>query len=225
MSYIIVESVNVMRKCLDCGAVLEDIDMKCAECGSKNLSAIESDKPKNPMKKSTLIKLICAVVAGIIIIGIIISGAMIVIRNTQTAPVVAGVKAMVSGDLDGYVGEFYEGYQDDVRSYVWSSDSADDFKDSRIKEMIETYGDDYEIYVKCVDVRDCSKNTVALLNSDYSKYEAEIQDAKYVTVSIFITGSNSELVTSTTLYSIKIDGKWTMFEDFITADDESQEEQ
>ncbi|MEE1018035.1 MAG: hypothetical protein UH824_00965, partial [Acutalibacteraceae bacterium] len=117
------------------------------------------------------------------------------------------------------------GYQDDVRSYVWSSDSADDFKDSRIKEMIETYGDDYEIYVKCVDVRDCSKNTVALLNSDYSKYEAEIQDAKYVTVSIFITGSNSELATSTTLYSIKIDGKWTMFEDFITADDESQEEQ
>lgn len=225
MSYIIVESVNVMRKCLDCGAVLEDIDMKCTECGSKNLSAIESDTPRKPMKKSTLIRIICAVVAGIIIIGIIISGAFVVVRNTQTAPVVAGVKAMVSGDLDGYVGEFYKGYQDDVRAYVWSSDSADDFKDSRIKEMKETYGDDYKIYVKCVDVRDCSKNTVALLNSDYSKYEAEIQDAKYVTVSIFITGSNSELVTSTTLYSVKIGGEWSMFEDFIAADDNSQEEQ
>ena len=214
-----------MRKCLDCGAVLEDIDMKCTECGSKNLSAIESDAPKNTMKKSTLIRLVCAVVAGLIIIGIVIGGAMIVIRNTQIAPVATGVKAMVSGDLDGYVGEFYEGYQDDVRAYIWSSDNADSFKESREKELKETYGDDYKIYVDCVAVRDCSDNTVKSLNNDYSKYEAEIQDAKYVTATIFITGSNSELVTSTTLYSVKIDGKWTLFEDFGAVNAESQQEE
>lgn len=225
MTYIIVESVNIMRKCLDCGAVLEDIDMKCTECGSKNLSEIESDKTKKPIKKSSLIKLACVTVAVVIVIAIIISGALIVVRNTQTAPVVAGVKAMVSGDLDGYVGEFYKSYQDGVRSYIWSSDSADDFKENRVKEMKETYGDDYKIYAKCVDVRDCSYKTIASLNSDYSKYEATIQDAKFVTVSVFITGSNGELVTSTTLYSVKIDGKWTMFEDFATGDETSQQEE
>lgn len=214
-----------MRNCLDCGAVLEDIDMKCTECGSKNLSVIESDKPIATMKKSTLIRIAFTAVAAAIVVAVIISGAMIVVRNTQTAPVVAGVKAMVGGDLDGYVGEFYEGYQDDVRSYIWSSDSVEDFKESRVKEMQETYGEDYKIYAKCVDVRNCSDNTVASLNSDYSKYDATIQDAKYVTVSVFITGSNGELVTSTTLYSVKIDGKWTLFEDFATGDESTQEEQ
>ena len=74
-------------------------------------------------------------------------------------------------------------------------------------------------------MRDCSDNTVKSLNNDYSKYEAEIQDAKYVTATIFITGSNSELVTSTTLYSVKIDGKWTLFEDFGAVNAESQQEE
>lgn len=214
-----------MRKCLDCGAVLNDIDMKCTQCGSKNLSVIESQTVKNPIKKGSVIKLIALALAVVIAISAVISGAFIVVRNTQTASVVAGVKAMVSGDLDGYVESFYERFQDDVRSYLWSSDSADDFKDSREKKLIEQYGEDYKIYVKCVAVRDCSKNTVVSLNRDYSKYEAEIDDAKYVTVTVFITGSNSELVTSTTMYSVKIDGKWTMFEDFGTSDDTQQEAQ
>lgn len=207
-----------MRKCLDCGQTLNDIDMKCTKCGSKNLSMIDDEqdnqavaKPK--AKKKTAV-IISSVAAAIVAICIIIGGALMVIRNTETEPVTAGIKSMMSGDLDGYVERFHPAFQDAIKGAFLQTTTADDYQKQQQEGLEKTYGSDYRIYVNAIDVKGCSDKTVESLNSDYEDAEVTFEDAKYVTVSIFISGSTGENYQSRSVYSVKIDGKWYMFEDF-----------
>ena len=40
-----------MRKCLDCGKELKDVDMVCPDCGSENLSLINENEETNFKEK------------------------------------------------------------------------------------------------------------------------------------------------------------------------------
>lgn len=203
-----------MRHCKDCGAKVDDVAMSCSECGSKNLSLIETEESnsKKKLSKGTVVKIIIVAVLAICIIGGIVFGAKIVIYRTQISPVVEGITALMKGDLDGYAAAFDEHLYDTVHDKAMASTGSDDFKTTRETDLKKTYGDDYKIHIKAVNNQSCSKQTVNVLNEMVKQYEITIDDAKYVTVTVFISGSNGEILQSKTLYSVKIDGKWSMLD-------------
>lgn len=200
-----------MRNCLDCGAKLNDIDMKCTVCGSKNLSVIEADEKKVVNQKHVRI-LIYSAIAVVLAICIIVYGAFVVIRNTETRAIVQGVTAIISGDVEGYVSEYDEAFQETAREALLDEVDADEYKTEQIKALKETYGDDYEITVKAVDVSPAGEEFAAQFNEAYSDYGAQISEIKYVTVTTFIKGSRGENMDCKLVYAAKINGKWSLLE-------------
>lgn len=212
-----------MRYCKDCGAEVEDVAMVCSECGSKNLSLIETENitEKKPLQKKTIVKIVIGAILAVCIICGIVFGAKIVIYNTQVSPVVEGITALMKGDLDSYCGAFDEHLSDVVSDSVMSSTDSENFKTSRDSDLKETYGDNYKIHVKAVNNQLCSEKTVAVLNEMYSQYDITIDEARFVTVTVHISGDSGEILQSKTLYSVKINGKWSMLDDFSDSSQES----
>lgn len=212
-----------MRYCKDCGAEVEDIAMICSECGSKNLSLIESDNAnvgRRWSKKAIIKTAIAAILAVFVIFGIVI-GAKIVIYKTQISPVVEGMTALMKGDLDAYSNAFDEHLADTVRDKVMASTDSEKFKTSRLADLKTTYGENYKISVNAVSNKLCSEKTVTVLNEMYSQYDITIDEARFVTVTVYISGDSGELLQSKTLYSVKIGGKWSMLDDFSDSASES----
>ena len=200
-----------MRKCLDCGKELRDVDMVCSECGSENLSLIENEEEnyKENKPKGGLIAL-----AVVLIIGII-SGVMIYRNSSKTVPaepVKNAMAAFYSGDLEGYVNEMYGSFHSDAESYLTSTyGSYSSYEESTLATLKETFGDDYSIKCKTIDIYSYSDEMVALFQEACGTigYDETFEDVKHVTIRTVIT--NEEGLESYYIadeYSVEINGKW-----------------
>lgn len=201
-----------MRKCLDCNKELQDVDMICTECGSDNLSEIISERPiKSISKKSIGIIATCAIVI-IAIVSAIVFGGFVVLENTLSRPCVDGVLAMHSGYFDDYLKEFPESLQSAVKAVYLVDTTSEDYKEQQIKGLKENFGDDYKIECKAVDVIKANSQTVEVVNSLIDDEDELIEEMNHVTVVTVISGSKGETVTSRTVQSVRIDGKWYLFD-------------
>ena len=201
-----------MRKCLDCNKELQDVDMICTECGSDNLSEIISERPiKSISKKSIGIIATCAIVI-IAIVSAIVFGGFVVLENTLSRPCVDGVLAMHSGYFDDYLKEFPESLQSAVKAVYLVDITSEDYKEQQIKGLKENFGDDYTITSKAVDVIKANSQTVEVVNSLIDDEDELIEEMNHVTVVTVISGSKGETVTSRTVQSVRIDGKWYLFD-------------
>lgn len=202
-----------MRKCLDCGAELDDVAMKCSECGSENLSLIEDNESKKtslPKKPKTFI----IIISVIVILGIIAS---IVAFNFSSSsvpakPVEKALTAFYTGDLDTYVNQMYGVFQSDAESYLTNQYGSYSAYEESTKETLKaTYGDNYKIEAKVIDVYPLTDKLVDDLKTACSKtgYKANITDARNVTVRIVTKGDDGqEEYYIANEYSAEVGGKW-----------------
>lgn len=201
-----------MRKCLDCGKELKDVDMVCPDCGSENLSLID-DTEQNAVKKRNpkggIIVLIAVVIIGI-------TAGVLVYGNSQKSvpakPVETAMKELYSGDLQGYIDEMYGAFQGDAENYLVSEyESFEAFKQSTEETLVNAYGEDYKIESKAVDVFDYSDKMIEFVNEacESAGYKSDITDLKHITVRVVT--SNSEGAQTCYVadeYSAEIGGKW-----------------
>ena len=201
-----------MRKCLDCGAELHDTDMSCTACNSENLSLIEIQSDNKRLV--TILGIVAAIVA---VAGIVASVSYFLLSVYIPAqPVKNGVYAMMSGDLEGCMETMHEELRGNLEKLVGTEDFAEEYKQSIVSEYTNTYGDNYKIEVKAVDVSSMSTAMIASLNEELDG-TTEISDAKYVVLKTKISGdSGAENVSSQTGCSVQINGKWYFYENLST---------
>ena len=205
-----------MRKCLDCGAELLDTDMSCTACNSENLSPIEVQGDNKRL--ITIVGIVAAIVA---VAGIVAGIAYYFLSEYMPAqPVKNGVYAMMSGDLEGCMETMHEELRGTLETLVGTEDFANEYKQSVVSEYTDTYGDNYKLEVKVVDVSSMSDAMVASLNEELEG-TIEITDAKYVVLKTKISGEGgAESVSSQTGCSIQVDGKWYFYENLSTGSEE-----
>lgn len=219
-----------MRKCLDCGAELKDVEMKCSECGSENISLIENDdenKENLPKKPRTFV----FIIAIFAVIGIIAS---IVAFNYSSGsvpakPIEKAINAMYSGDLDTYVNQMYSKFQTDAENYLSNQYGSYSAYESSTKEtLINAYGENYKVETKAIDVYPLSSKMVEYLNEACSEsgYKVNITKAKNVTVRTVTKGDDgNEMYYIANEYSAEIGGKWYLIPKGLLNSSASSEEQ
>lgn len=198
-----------MRRCLDCGKELKDVEMVCSECGSENLSLIEEEVFKEKKPKGGIIVLIIILIIGI-------TAGILVYKSSQKSipaePVENAMAALYSGDLGGYVNEMYGAFQTDAENYLTSEyESYEAYRESTEETLKNAYGDNYKIETETVDVFTYSDKMCEFVNEACSSlgYDAEIAELRHVTVRIVT--SNSEGAQTYYIaddYSAEIGGKW-----------------
>lgn len=202
-----------MRKCLDCGAQLKDVDMQCGACGSENISLIENeDKSKEALPKKP--KTFIFVIAVFVVIGIIASifAFNYSSKTVPSEPVEKAINAMYSGDLDTYVNQMYSKFQPDAENFLsdqYGSYSA--YEASTKETLINAYGENYKVETKTIDVYPFSSKMVEYLNElcYESGYDVQINKAKNITVRTVTKGEDgNELCYIADEYSAEINGKW-----------------
>lgn len=201
-----------MRKCLDCGKELKDVDMVCPDCGSENLSLINENEEniyKEKKPKGGIIVLIIVIIIGI-------TAGVLVYNSSQNSvpakPVEKAIKALYSGDLEGYIDEMYGAFQADAENYLTSEyGSFEAYSDSTKSTLKNAYGSDYKIESRVVDVFSYSDKMIEFVNQacDSAGYKADITDLKHITVRIITKndeGAQTYYIADD--YSAEIGGKW-----------------
>lgn len=199
-----------MRKCLDCGAEVNNVDMKCPECQSENLSLIEEEKVfKEKKPKGGLILLIVVVIIGIIAALIVGDNA----KNVVPAkPIEKAVTALYAGDLDGYINEMYGCFTADAENYFSEEfGNFETYKQENDEILKQAYGENYSIKSKIVDVYNYSDKMVELVQQtcDDLNYDIKIEELKHVCVRVSIEneeGAQSYYIADE--YSVQVGGKW-----------------
>ena len=201
-----------MRKCLDCGKELRDVEMVCAECGSENLSLIEEAETfKEKKPKGGFI-----ILSVVVLIGII-SGILVYQNSLKTVPaepVKNAMAAFYSGDLDGYINEMYGSFQTDAENYLTSQyGSYSAFEESTKDTLINAYGENYIVETEVVDVFSYSDKMIEFVQQacDAVGYDADITDVKHITVRIVTKNTEgAQTYYIADEYSAEIGGKWYM---------------
>ena len=177
-----------MRKCLDCGAQVKDVDMQCPECSSENLSLIEEDKEvfKEKKPKGGIILFVVVVIIGIIV-GIAVGNNA---KNVVPAkPIKTAVSALYNGDLDGYINQMYGCFTADAENY-FSQEYGDfeAYKKENDEILKQAYGKNYSIKTKVVDVYDYSDKMIEFVQGtcDELNYDVKIEDLKHISVRVSI---------------------------------------
>lgn len=213
-----------LRKCLDCGKELKDVDMVCPDCGSENLSLIDDNdekvyKEKKP--KGGIIVLIILFIIGVAAGILVYSSSQ---KSVPAEPVETAIKALYSGDLEGYIDEMYGAFQTDAENYLTSEYGSFEEYSESIKSTLENaYGDDYTIETKVVDVFSYSDKMVEFVNEacDSAGYKADITDLKHITVRVVTKndeGAQTYYIADD--YSAQIGGKWYFLpESMLSSDD------
>ena len=199
-----------MRKCLDCGAEVKDVDMQCPECNSENLSLIEDKKAHKEKKpKGGIILLIVVVIFGIIASIVVGDNA----KNVVPAePIKTAITALYAGDLDGYINEMYGCFTADAENYF--SEEYGDFeayKQENDEILKEAYGNNYSIESKVVDVYDYSEKMIDFVQQtcDELNYDIKIEDLKHICIRVSIEndeGAQTYYIADE--YSVQVSGKW-----------------
>ncbi len=200
-----------MRKCLDCGAELQDFQMQCSECGSENLSLIEEEQVKQAENKpkGALILFVVIAIIGIICAVLVSTNAN---KTVPAKPIKNAVTALYSGDIQGYIDEMYGGFKADAENFFTQSyGNFDTYKDETVEILKNAYGNNYEITSQVVDVYSYTDSMVEFYQDVCTElnYNIKIEKMKHITVRCAV--ENDEGMQQYYIadeYSVQVGGKW-----------------
>lgn len=205
-----------MRTCNDCHAVLRDYDMVCSECKGENLSEIIDENDSFNKREPISLKLVFSLVAILVVcvfIGVFVFN--FITKDIPSRPAKAAVLNLVKGDLENYVTQMHSYYQVDAEGYINDNlGGYDQYSKEQKQSLISKFGENYKIKVEIVDVQPVSAVMQAAHNKVYYNEDVLITNAKYVTIKTHMyNDSGLEEVTSEVFQTVKIDGKWYLFDE------------
>lgn len=211
-----------MRNCEECGAELSDEVMKCTECGSGNLSIINENENENEnenqkAKGKKFYLTFFAIIAVLLILVVLgVQSYFYLSKSIIIKPVEKGIYTRESGDLHGFLDSLPEAFRDTYEDeYLKSFKSIEGYNSMQKSQLEEMFGADYSVEVKVVDLQKVSDVMIGALNLNYQNYSVIFEKAYYVTLKILIANEEGiEFVVPKTVYSVKVDNNWYLFEDF-----------
>ncbi|MFT3950514.1 MAG: zinc ribbon domain-containing protein [Oscillospiraceae bacterium] len=222
--------------CTSCGASLSDEAGFCTNCGAKSpqtapaqpafqtAPAMNQNTPisnitaalgtpvdfikarlKN-MNKNVCVG-ICAVVAGVLVIILLLS----ILGGAYKKPIRNMVKGMDQQDFDKYLSAFADDEQDSIKDSV---DDEDDYMKDQMDIYEDIVGNDVDISYDILDKTKLDKDQLDDYEDSYkSRYDekTDITKGYDVCVKVTIKGDDEKRVNYRDVTVLKIDGKWCVY--------------
>ena len=218
-----------MKICKQCNQSVDDELELCPFCGSVELEPADETIDENdgteqdtagngtafaipslavPQRKSKLgLCTVLALLAAAAIAAILL---IYFFKVVPSKPVTSMYKSQYAGDMDTYFSCIYPPNAESAKSDFNSSySSAEDYKKELDKNFKNTFGDDYKINVRAIDVESIDMDHASKILSGMTEDQlSHISDAAAVIVKVKIEGSENTNITSATHIALKYDGEW-----------------
>lgn len=203
--------------CNNCGSMMEDDAVFCTNCGAQAAPASEESYTETSAEvpadnKKTLIALI---IAGVALIAAIIL--LITAFSSSPKKAMATLEKAMNGNagaVSSLAPNAYWKYLKDEED-ITKADVKDEFKDSYEdqKEFLEEeYGKNAKYRLKITDKDKLSKKKLEALaesiDENYEIDEKKVKAAYELEVEVSIKGREDDDDYETTMYAVKIGGKW-----------------
>lgn len=205
--------------CNNCGSVMEDDVMFCTNCGAQDVPAFQeapaeaSDSVFAPAgDKKSLMTLIIAGAALVVAIILLIAA-----FSSSPKKAMSNLEKVMNGNagkISSLAPNAYWKYLKDEED-VTKADVKDEFKDSYEdqKEFMEDeYGKNAKYNIKITDKDKLSKKKLEALaeniEENYDIDEKKVKAAYELEVEVSIKGRDDDDEYETTMYAVKISGKW-----------------
>lgn len=165
-----------------------------------------------PRSKSKLGLYIFLAVAAVAAIAAIVY--LYIFKVVPSAPVTTLYESQYVADMDTYFSYIYPPNAESAKSdFLQSYDSADDYKEQLSSSLKQSFGEDYKVTVRALDVESASADVMAkMIEGQEDEQKALITDMAFVTVKIKIEGSENTNMFSNTHTVLKYDGSWYVYQ-------------
>lgn len=201
-----------MKYCTNCGNELHG-EKFCTKCGTKTGIDVAPEVVASlPVKKEK--KFIGKFIAILVVLGIVITGFMLLTSRSYEALVKDYVKATINGDAEkivslmpeslvDYIAE--EEYDGDKKEMIY--DLEDEFDD--MVEQLEDYGVDLKtISYEILEVEEMDEDEIDDLCDEYRRAELKIKEGKELKVELKIPMDGQERTNSIYIDVVKIGRSW-----------------
>ncbi|MBQ2676479.1 MAG: hypothetical protein IJF54_03635 [Clostridia bacterium] len=195
-----------MKKCLNCNTSLADDVNVCPSCGSEELSeTVRTGGRKSNSKTKRIVISAIALVLCIVCVGYIYFAKVV-----PSQPVENSVEAIYEGNFQKHLENIPPDVRENERSlFSQKYLNEEEFKTQAQSQLEGNLGKNVSAKVKVLETQRLSGDALVRLQQEMRQYiSSEIQDAAYITVKITLTGDDNEVVTSKTIVSLKMNGKW-----------------
>ena len=205
--------------CNNCGCELEDDAMFCPNCGAQDAPVEPVAEEQAPVEtaaaapdKKSLMTLIIAGAA--LVVAVIL---LIVAFSSTPKKALNNLEKVMNGNarkISSLAPSAYWTYLKEEED-VTKADVKDEFKDSyedQKEYLEEAYGKNAKYSLKIADKDKLSKKKLEALaesiEDNYDIDEKKVKAAYELEVEMTIKGSEDDYETETTMYAVKIGGKW-----------------
>lgn len=209
-----------MKNCGNCGAIMNDADIICQNCGARSAA------PQAPKAKKFAMPDLKKLPKKYINIGAIVAGALvliIVLTAIFGASYKDAVKNYVAAEYNGKYNKieklapkaFWEYVKEELDFEV--DEMVDDLKDEEYLEeeneyLEDTYGENFKATIKIVDKIKLNEDDLDSIKDEFKKSydisKKSVKKAYSVVYRITLKGSEEQRTRFATLTVVKIGNKW-----------------
>lgn len=205
-----------MEHCTNCGAELHG-EQFCINCGAKTGTDVVPEAPApvpTKKKKNVLGKMI----AILVVLGIAITGFMLLTSRSYEALVKDYMKATLKGDGEKIVSLMPESLVEYIAKKEYDGDKKEmiyDLEDSLddMIEKIEDSGADLKtVSYEIVDVEEMDEDEIDDICDEYRRAELKIKEGKELEVKLKIPKDGQEKTNSVYITVVKIGRSWYLIQ-------------